>query len=80
MSALMVGRALLENMARGHLVMMIDDSGLSVEEFARTVVLREPQTVENWLTGKSKITRIVQDWLFNEWAQKNGVSKMNGGQ
>lgn len=43
------------------LVLLI--SGRDVETFADRVVLRSPQTVENWLAGKSAPPRYLRDTL-----------------
>lgn len=41
----------------------IDASGLSVERFAKDVLVREPSTVRRWLRG-GQLPRMVRDWLM----------------
>lgn len=41
----------------------IDESGLTVHEFARHVLIRDPRTVFRWLSGESPVPNIVLDWL-----------------
>jgi len=41
----------------------ITESGLSLTEFAETVLLRERRTVARWLDGDSPIPQRVQEWL-----------------
>ena len=43
-------------------------SGLSVEDCARSIFLREPQTVKRWLSKESRIPKVVQEYLFDEWS------------
>lgn len=50
-------------MRRSELKKLIKASGLSVEQFARTIVLREPRTVFRWLAGDSPIPKVVVKFL-----------------
>ena len=43
----------------------IAESGLTVDEFARRVMLRGPRTVYGWLSGRSPISEVVVAWLRN---------------
>jgi hypothetical protein len=36
---------------------------LSIENYARTVLLRDPRTVFRWLSGQSPIPKPVQEYL-----------------
>ncbi len=38
-------------------------SGLSQEEFAHTIVMRELRTVTRWLSGDYPIPKVVKRWL-----------------
>lgn len=38
-------------------------SGLSMSDYARTVLIREPRTVRRWITGDSPIPQAVLDYL-----------------
>jgi hypothetical protein len=44
----------------------IDASGLSVERYATTVLIREGTTVRAWLRGERPIPGKVRDWLVRE--------------
>lgn len=41
----------------------IDESGLTVHEFAKDVLHRDPRTVFRWLAGDRPVPNIVADWL-----------------
>ena len=41
----------------------IDESGLTVRQFAQEVLLRDRRTVERWLADENPIPQIVKDWL-----------------
>lgn len=45
----------------------IEESGLSVRQFALKVMLREDRTIRRWLTGESPIPNLVLDFLTNPW-------------
>jgi hypothetical protein len=47
---------------RDRLSWLIDTSGLSIAEWARTVVGRDERTVRRWLAGEP-IPNSVTDWL-----------------
>lgn len=42
---------------------LIDESGLSASEFARSVLIREPRTIRRWLAGDSPIPDVVIEWM-----------------
>ncbi len=44
----------------------IKASGLTIDRFARDVVLREVRTVYRWLSGDSPVPRVVADYLEGE--------------
>lgn len=46
-------------------------SGLSIAEFARTVVGRDERTVRRWLTGKTEIPEQAADWLARAEIESN---------
>lgn len=41
----------------------IAESGLTIERFAREVLLRPPRTVKRWLAGDSPISQVPREWL-----------------
>jgi hypothetical protein len=41
----------------------IDRSGLSVNEYARTVLVRDPRTCARWLAGEIPLPAAVLDFL-----------------
>ena len=41
----------------------IQASGLSVNEYARSILIREPRTVARWLSGEQPIPAAVLDFL-----------------
>lgn len=46
----------------------IEESGLSIRQFALTVVLREDRTVRRWLKGSFPIPEVVLAWLKDPYA------------
>lgn len=53
----------LQGATRALLSALVDASGLSIAEFARTVVARDERTVRRWLGGTMLIPDSVGDWL-----------------
>ena len=49
--------------ARATASALVTASGLSIAEFARTVVGRDERTVRRWLTGATEIPEQAADWL-----------------
>lgn len=48
---------------RGRLSALIASSGLSIAEFARTVLGRDERTLRRWLTGEINIPESAAVWL-----------------
>lgn len=49
--------------ARHQLQRLIRESGIGLPDFARSVLARNPRTLERWLSGDSPISPVVQSWL-----------------
>jgi len=45
----------------------IDESGLSVRDFAHTVVMRDERTVYRWLSSESPMPQPVLEWLERDY-------------
>lgn len=50
---------------------LVTASGLSIAEFARTVVGRDERTVRRWLTGATEIPEQAADWLARAEVEAN---------
>lgn len=50
---------------------MVAASGLTIGEFARTVVGRDERTVRRWLTGATEIPEQMADWLMRTEVEAN---------
>lgn len=50
--------------ARHQLAFAISHSGLTMQEYAATVLLRSRQTVWRWLRGRTPIPQSVKDFLL----------------
>jgi len=46
----------------------IEESGLSVRQFAIQVLVREDRTVRRWLAGDSPVPNMVVSWLMEPYA------------
>jgi len=46
----------------------IQESGLSVRQFAIQVMIREDRTVRRWLSGESPTPNVVLGWLMEPYA------------
>lgn len=53
----------------------VAQSGLSVAQFAKQVVIREPSTVGRWLDRSSPIPGVVCDWLDDQAERLAPVEK-----
>ena len=45
----------------------VDESGLTVEQFAEFVLLRDKRTAFRWLSGESPVPLTVLNWLTAPW-------------
>lgn len=44
---------------------VLESSGLSTEQYAERILLREGRTVRRWLADESPIPRVVCRWLLD---------------
>lgn len=51
----------------------VKSSGLSTEDYAKHILLREGRTVRRWLKAESPIPQVVCQWLLDgKWKYKEG--------
>lgn len=51
----------------------LQSSGLSTEDYAKHILLREGRTVRRWLADESPIPHVVCQWLLDgKWKYKEG--------
>lgn len=53
--------------ARAELKRRIAESGLSISDYSRNRLIRDPTTIFRWLNGKNPIPRVVCEHLGGTW-------------
>ncbi|MBM63272.1 MAG: hypothetical protein CL484_10025 [Acidobacteria bacterium] len=62
--------------ARKELQRQLDESGLSMDLFARTQLIRPGNTLRRWLNGTSPIPKVIKEHLLGHWRILEG-DKLN---
>jgi DNA-binding transcriptional regulator YiaG len=64
----------MQDASQERLSALVAASGLSISEFARTVVGRDVRTVRRWLNGETEIPDSAAEWLARVSVESNGKS------